>query len=192
VTELAPERWSWTVGSYEQAAAAGVFGDAPRVELLDGEVYQVSPMRPGHAATCRAIHVAIARAVDPAHWTVGSQQPVVVGARSEPEPDVWVAFGPEDRYRDRHPTAADLALVVEVSDTSLVVDRSVKVPIYARAGVEEVWIVSVPERAVSVHAQPGPAAARYRSVRPLMAGDRLRAERLGVEIAVDDVLPALA
>jgi Uma2 family endonuclease len=190
VTELAPARWSWTVDSYEQAAAAGVFGDEPRVELLDGEVYRVSPMRPGHATTCRRIHRLLGRTLDPDQWTVGGEQPVNLGARSQPEPDVWVARGPESRYDRRHPTADDLVLVVEVSDSSLVVDRSVKVPMYARAGVPEVWIVSVPERAVHVHTQPDNRTGRFGTVRTFESGDRVATATVGLEIPVGDVLPA--
>jgi Uma2 family endonuclease len=190
VTELASERWSWTVETYEQAAGAGVFGDEPRVELLDGEVYQVSPMRPGHAAACRAIYDLISPAIDRARWTLGSQQPVLVDPRSEPEPDLWVAVGPRARYVHRHPVAADLALVVEVSDTSLRVDRAVKVPMYARAGVPEVWIVSLPERVVHAHTRPEPTAGRYGTVRTSAPDATLTAEALGLHLAVDAMLPA--
>jgi Uma2 family endonuclease len=191
MTDLAtvPERWTWTVQSYEQAAEAGVFGPEPKVELLDGEVYRVVSMSPGHATARRRLGRLLARALDPHDWTVGGQDPVVVGTRSEPEPDVWVAAGPEDRYAGRHPRESDMSLVVEVANTSLMIDRNVKVPIYARGRVPEVWIVSLPERVAYVFTAPDSRAGHYERVRVIDEGGRLTAEQLGVEIALKDILP---
>jgi Uma2 family endonuclease len=87
-------------------------------------------------------------------YSVGAQTPVVVDEYSEPEPDAWVAKGSRREFNDRAVLAADLLLVVEVSDTSLRFDRDVKLPMYAAAGVPEVWIVDVNAQTVEVHQSP--------------------------------------
>jgi Uma2 family endonuclease len=190
VTEAAVDRWRWTVESYEQAAATGVFGPEPRVELIDGEVFEVPPMLPGHAATVGRLVDLLTERLDRTRWTVRSQLPVRLGDRSEPEPDVWVAQGPASRYDDRHPEASDLALVVEVSDTTLAFDRTVKVPSYAAAGVAEACVVSLAENVVHQLADPDPAAAAYRVAEVVQRGSRVTAISLGIDLAVAAILPA--
>jgi Uma2 family endonuclease len=184
MAEVAVDRWRWTVEGYETAAAAGVFGPEARVELIDGEVYQVAAMLPGHASTVGRISDLLSARIERSRWVVRTQLPVHLYDDSEPEPDVWVARGPADRYDHRHPGAADLVLVVEVSDTTLAFDRDVKIPRYARAGVPEAWLVSLPERAVHRYADPLDGA--YRSVEILDHG-RLRVA--GTEVEVAAVLP---
>jgi Uma2 family endonuclease len=190
VTEAAVDRWRWTVESYEQAAATGVFGPEPRVELIDGEVFEVPPMLPGHAATVGRLVDLLTERLDRTRWTVRSQLPVRLGDRSEPEPDVWVAQGPASRYDDRHPEASDLALVVEVSDTTLAFDRTIKVPSYAAAGVAEACVVSLAENVVHQLADPDPAAAAYRVAEVVQRGSRVTAISLGIDLAVAAILPA--
>jgi Uma2 family endonuclease len=190
VTEAAVDRWRWTVESYEQAAATGVFGPEPRVELIDGEVFEVPSMLPEHAATVGRLVDLLTERLDRRRWTVRSQLPVRLGDRSEPEPDVWVAQGPASRYDDRHPEASDLALVVEVSDTTLAFDRTIKVPRYAAAGVAEAWVVSLAENVVHQLADPDPAAAAYRVAEVVQRGSRVTGISLGIDLAVAAILPA--
>jgi Uma2 family endonuclease len=190
VTEAAVDRWRWTVDSYEQAAATGVFGPEPRVELIDGEVFEVPPMLPGHAATVGRLVDLLTQALDRRQWTVRSQLPVRLGDRSEPEPDVWVAQGPASRYDDRHPEAFDLALVVEVSDTTLAFDRRIKLPRYAGSGVVEAWIVSLPEDVLHRFASPNPSTGVYRVTEIIKRGLGVTASSLGIDLAVAAILPA--
>jgi Uma2 family endonuclease len=190
VTEAAVDRWRWTVDSYEQAAATGVFGPEPRVELIDGEVFEVPPMLPGHAATVGRLVDLLTDRLDRTRWTVRSQLPVRLGDRSEPEPDLWVAQGPASRYDDRHPEASDLALVVEVSDTTLTFDCTVKLPRYAAAGVAEACVVSLPEDAVHAFADPDPSAGAYRVAKMIKRGSRVTARSLGIDLGVTAILPA--
>lgn len=175
-------RWRWTVDAYEAAAGSGVFGPEPRVELIEGEVYEVAPMLPPHASTIRELRHLLS-ALDEERYTVDCQTSVRLDERSEPEPDLWVAIGPRSAYRHRHPRAGDLVLVAEVSDTTLAHDVGVKVPAYAAAGVPEVWVVSIPERALHRHTDP--AGRSYRSVEAFSAG---RVHVGGIEVPVEAVL----
>jgi Uma2 family endonuclease len=181
VSAVETARWSWTAEAYETAAVSGVFGPDPRVELVDGEVYQLAPMLPLHASAVRELRHRFT-ALDEGSFTVDSQTPIRLDERSEPEPDVWVARGPRAGYRDRHPDPADLVLVVEVSGSSLAYDREVKVPAYASAGVVEVWVVSLPERIVYRHVEP--SNGRYSLTTAVSDGSLAVA---GVEVRVGDL-----
>ena len=171
-------RWGWTVSRYEKAAELGLFGPEPKVELIEGEVFDVAAMLPPHASATRRIRSRLARLDN--GWTVGGQDPVRLGDISEPEPDVWVAKGGEDQYRKRHPTQADLALAVEVADSTLRFDRDIKIPMYAAHGVPEVWLVSIPDRTVTCYTEP--AGRTYQAQATISEGS---VEFAGVEIPLE-------
>lgn len=180
---LADVRWSWTVEAFERAVAADVFGPDARVELVEGEVLAVTAMLPGHARVVRALRRA-AYELDRTRWAIGSQEPVRLGDLSEPEPDFWIARGGDETYAHRHPSVEDLAVVVEVADTSLAVDRGVKLPAYAATGVEEVWLVSLPERLVTTYRDPLAADRRYREVATFAPGETVLQAETGLAVAV--------
>lgn len=189
MTEAAVERWHWTVERYYQAAEAGVFGWDRRVELIDGEVFEMASMLPGHAATVRRLVKLFFDHLGDAEWTIGVQMPIHLDDISEPEPDVCVARGPTSRYDARHPSPDDLALVVEVSETSLALDRNVKLLKYARSGIAEVWIVSLPEGVIHRFTDPRPPAAAFDTSSTFGPGSRIAATTLPLDLPVDDILP---
>lgn len=189
MTEAVVDRWHWTVERYETAIAAGVFGPEPHVELIDGEVFEVPPMLPGHAATIVRLVRLIGDQLDRAEGSIRSQLPVRLDDDSEPEPDVCVARGPDSRYDARHPEGEDLLLVVEVSDTTLAFDRTVKLSRYARSAIAEAWIVSLPERVIHRFTDPRPAAGVYDTAAVFGPGARIAAARLVLDLPVDAVLP---
>jgi Uma2 family endonuclease len=159
------------------------------VELIDGEVFEVPPMLPGHAATVGLLCDLLGERLDRSQWIVRSQLPVRLDDTSEPEPDVWVAQGPATRYRNRHPNAHDLALVIEVSDTTLAFDRTTKLRRYAKAAVAEAWIDSRPERVVHRFAEPDATEGAYRVSEVVEAGGQGSARAIGLDLAVDEILP---
>src|SRR5205823_2049672 len=91
---------------------------------------------------------------------VGAQNPILLGNLSEPQPDLAILRPKPDFYESGHPTAADILLVIEVSDTTLAFDRDVKVPLYARQGIPEVWLESVRQAAIVVYRDPSPEGYR--------------------------------
>lgn len=189
MSALADARWSWTAESFEQAAAAGAFGPEARVELFEGEVLELGSMLPGHADAVRALR-ALAYQVDQTNWTIGSQEPVRLGDHSEPEPDIWIARGPRRSYARRHPDESDLVLLVEVADTSLALDRDVKIPSYAAAGIEEVWLVSLPESHLTVYREPLGDQRRFGQVTILGARDTATHAATGLRVELRDVFPS--
>jgi Uma2 family endonuclease len=157
----------WTRDEYYRAGELGVFRPDERLELINGEIFSMSPIGSNHSVTVSRIFQFLAAAFP--HHYVAVQQPVTISDLSEPEPDVVVAVGSVDRYEDHHPTPDDVRLVVEVSDTSLRHDRRTKARLYADAGIVEYWIVDLKARSILVHREP--AVGGYRSIATLTDDD---------------------
>jgi Uma2 family endonuclease len=144
--------WRLSVEQYHAMVRAGILTDDDPVELLEGWLVFKMPKNPPHRATTRLVRAAL-EAVIPEGWYVDSQEPITL-SDSEPEPDVVVVRGSTRDYLDRHPMAKDIALVVEVADTTLQRDRTLKQRTYARAGIPVYWIVNLSESQLEVYTQP--------------------------------------
>lgn len=141
----------FTVRDYYRMGEAGVFGPDERVELLEGEILRMNPIGPRHAnCVDRLNHLFVVSLGDRAQVRI--QNPVRLSEISEVQPDV--ALVRRDRDTEGHPGPSDVLLLVEVADTSVAFDRRVKLPLYARAGIPEAWIVDLPAAAVEVHREP--------------------------------------
>ena len=123
------------------------------MELLRGEVYRMGPIGPKHVHKVAQLDARLQEALK-GKAVVAVQSPLRLSEDSEPEPDLMVLKPPLERYQDRLPTPEDVLLLVEVADTSLEFDREVKLPLYAEAGIPEVWIVNLPEEALESYAFP--------------------------------------
>jgi Uma2 family endonuclease len=150
---LLANRWVWTVEEFERAADLGAFGPNARLELIEGEIIRKMTQREPHAWAIQAVTEAL-RAVFVQGYSVRVQLPLVLVSHSKPEPDIAVTLGSFNDYKRAHPTTA--ILVVEISDTTLLMDQTTKAALYARAGIPEYWIVNLPERLIEVYRQPGP------------------------------------
>lgn len=152
--------WRLSVAQYHQMTQSGILTDDDPVELLAGWLVPKMPKNPPHRLATQLVREALAQLV-PTGWFVDAQEPITT-ADSEPEPDVVIVRGERRHYHDRHPGPDDLALMVEVSDTTLVRDRALKLRLYATAGVGCSWIVNLVERQVEVYTAPsGPNAAPH-------------------------------
>jgi Uma2 family endonuclease len=181
-------RRRFTVDEYERMGQAGILGEDDRVELIDGEILEMSPIGPPHAAIVNRLTRLLVRALDD-RAVVAVQNPLRMRPRSEPQPDIVVARPRDDFYAGGHPEPGDTLLVVEVADTSLAFDRAIKLPLYARAGIREVWIVDVAARRVFVHRDA--AANSYRTTATAAAEDALTCAAFpDVPFAVVDILGA--
>ena len=139
----------------------GILRADARVELIDGEIIDMSPSRSRHAGVVRHMARLLERAVGDAAL-VSVQSPVSLGDSSEPEPDIALLAPRADFYKSAHPRSADVMLIVEVADAWLRYDRQIKVPLYARHAIAEVWIADI-ERDVLTRYRV-PAGDGYRSV----------------------------
>ncbi|MEG4312717.1 MULTISPECIES: Uma2 family endonuclease [unclassified Microcoleus] len=144
--------WRLSIEQYHAIIQAGILTDDDSVELLEGWLVFKMPKNPPHRATTRLVRTALENILPPG-WYVDSQEPITL-SNSEPEPDIVVVRGDTRQYLDRHPGAEDIALIIEVSDTTLQRDRTVKKRIYARAGIAIYWIVNLVEGLVEVYSQP--------------------------------------
>jgi len=149
--------WRLSVAQYQEMIRAGILTADDPVELLEGWLVCKMPKNPPHRIATRLTHQAL-QAVAPAGWYVDAQEPITL-EDSEPEPDVMIVRGDTRQYRDRHPGASDVALVVEVADATLERDRRVKKRLYARAGISVYWIINLAENLLEVYTDPtGPTA----------------------------------
>jgi Uma2 family endonuclease len=150
----APARHRLSVDAFYRMAEAGILADPHRVELIDGEIFDMAAIGSPHGAITNRLAGIFFRALRDEVALVAVQSPVRLDAYNEPEPDVMLLRPRADRYRASHPGAGDVLLLVEVSESSLPYDRSLKLPLYARFGVPEVWIVDLAGAAVEVYREP--------------------------------------
>jgi Uma2 family endonuclease len=145
-------RRRFTVDEYHRMAEAGILGDDERVELLDGDVVEMSPVGDPHVAAVTRCGRAFAPAWVAGRLTLHTQDPVRLDRHSEPQPDI--ALAPPGV--EAAPRPGEVLLAIEVADTTAADDRARKVPLYARAGVPEVWLLDVVARTLEVYREPGP------------------------------------
>jgi Uma2 family endonuclease len=166
--------------------------DDDPVELLEGWLVPKMPKNPPHRLSTQLTREALAQLL-PAGWYVDDQEPITL-EDSEPEPDVVIVRGQRRDYLDRHPGGQDVVLVVEVSDTTLQRDRTLKKPLYARAGIPMYWIINLPENQIEVYTEPSGAAdqADYKQRQDYRLADAvplLIEEREVGRLIVQDLLP---
>ena len=161
-------RRRFTADQYLQMIDTGILGKGDRVELIEGEILEMGPTGPSHGAGLANLNRLLVLGV-------GSRAIVMPGATvrlsilSAPEPDLMLLRPRQGSYRDRYTEPGDVLLIVEVSDTSLRRDRELKAPLYARAGIPEVWIADVQGERVEVYRSPGPRG--YASAQSLGRGE---------------------
>jgi Uma2 family endonuclease len=182
----------WTRKEYDRLVEVGVLQEDEPIELIAGQLIVAEPKGSPHATAVSLTADALRAAFGPG-WVVREQDPVALDDESEPEPDVVVVPGARRDYRAEHPSRP--ALVVEVTESSLAFDRRDKGSLYARAGVEDYWIVNLQRRVLEVYRQPALASSarygwKYRSVRLLKAGATVSPlVAPAATIAVADLLP---
>jgi Uma2 family endonuclease len=161
---LAPARHRLSVDALYRMAEAGILADPHRVELIDGEIIDMPAIGSPHAATTNRLARLFSRTLGDDVALVSVQSPLRLDAYNEPEPDLMLLRPRGDGYRASHPRAADVLLVIEVSESSLAYDRGTKLSLYVRFGVPEVWIVDLLGAAVEVYREPteGAYASRER------------------------------
>lgn len=162
--------WPLRVDQYHQMIATGVLTEDDPVELLTGWLVPKMPKNPAHRLSTQLLRDWIAACLPPG-WFVDSQEPLTT-PDSEPEPDVMVVRGTRRDYASRHPLPAEVPVVMEVADTSLQRDRTLKQAVYARAGITEYWIVNLPERQIEIYRQPD-GQATYTDCRIYKNGDQV-------------------
>jgi Uma2 family endonuclease len=194
--DLGVRKHVWTRDEVYRAMAAGIFEREPKdwlkMELIDGELVEKMPQNRPHSVAVTKGQRILGRVFGATHY-IGVQSPLQVNDISEPEPDLMVVRGDPDDYPD-HPAGRDVALVMDISDSTVRQDRIVKPAIYARAGVVEYWVLLLKARLLEVRREPqliaGTDVWEYRSVHIFHPTDTVApiATR-GAVIPVSELLP---
>lgn len=172
-------RHRFTVEEYHKMAEAGVLSEDDRVELIEGEIVEMTPIGWRHARCVSNLNMLLAHFAGD-RYVVSVQNPITVSEHGQPQPDLALV---REMPAGRLPGPDEVILVVEVSDTTLPYDKNVKLPIYARAGISEAWIVDLQSEIVEVHTEPRPGG--YARVRRYDRGD----DELRSETVPDLILP---
>ncbi|MBI2865667.1 MAG: Uma2 family endonuclease [Chloroflexi bacterium] len=163
-------RRRFTVDEYHRMAEAGILGEDDRVELIEGEITEMTPIGRLHAAAVnRLVNLFVTTFGKEA--VVAAQNPVVLDERSEPQPDLAVLHPKADFYASALPTPADVFFLVEVAYSSADPDRRVKTPLYARKGIAEFWLIDLEEETITDYRDP--SADGYRTARVYRRDEQL-------------------
>jgi Uma2 family endonuclease len=186
---LQPTKRLFTVDEYYRMAEAGILGEDDRVELIEGEIVQMSPIGPRHASRVgRLTRLFFQRVGDLAEIRI--QNPVRLSRRSEPEPDLALVRPERERelpYEATHPTPADVLLVVEVAESSIAYDLGRKARVYARHGIAELWVLDLRQDRLVVFRDPTPRG--YAGSRILGRGESISSLAFpDITFAVDEIL----
>ncbi|MGI8540340.1 MAG: Uma2 family endonuclease [Rubrobacteraceae bacterium] len=184
--DLRESRYRFNADEFLRMGEAGIFDEASRVELVEGDIVEMNPIGSHHAGNVSRLLNLFARNVGDAAM-VSVQNPVHLAGHSEPQPDVALLKPRDDFYAEHHPKPEDVFLLVEVADTSLVHDLDVKVPLYARYGVPEYWIVDLENREVIAHSRP--EDGKYRTTERVKIGDTLECRSApNLSVKVEEIL----
>jgi len=166
-----PRRWKWIGDDLIRLGEAGLLPPEGRFELLGGEIFELMPPGPLHAFIVDLIG-GLLETLSQTHGAhAREEKPVRLSAEYDPQPDIAVVRGRERDYRTRFPGPEDVLLVVEVADSSLEHDRRLKLPAYAAAGIQECWLVNLPEQQIEVYRDP--AGGEYRLRRLYRSGEAI-------------------
>jgi Uma2 family endonuclease len=179
-------RRRFTVEQYHQMAEAGILTANDRVELIEGEIIEMSPVGRHHAACVKRLIRLFSQPVGE-RAIVAAQDPVELSDRSELQPDFALLQPRPDFYEAGHPHPQDVFLLVEVADTTVESDREVKISLYARSGIVEVWLVNINQQSIEVHREP--AFNRYGNVQHFQRGQQLSVQAFpDIRLTVDEIL----
>ncbi len=178
-------RHKLNVDDYYRMAETGILKRQDRVELIDGEIIDLAPVSSEHAGHTNWLTMFFARATEGVAM-LSVQTPLRLDAHNEPQPDLMLLRPRKDEYRRSHPTAADVLLLVEVSDTSLGYDRGAKLSLYAKHKIPEVWIVNIPAKSLEIYRQPTDTGFGWKE--ELQKGTVTPELLLGLSVNLDELL----
>ncbi|WP_154858579.1 Uma2 family endonuclease [Cyclobacterium xiamenense] len=158
------------VEEYHQMGEMGILKPDDRLELIHGEIYEMSPIGSKHASIVNKL-ASLLNELFKNKAVVGVQNPVQIDDRNEPEPDISLLNYRTDYYASAHPAPADVLAIIEVSDASIRFDREVKLPLYASHGILEYWMIDLGNNWIDVHTNP--KKGTYASIRRYLPGEEI-------------------
>ena len=180
-TTATMEKRLLTCDDYHAMIAAGILDEENKVELINGELIYTSPIGPSHSGVTNRLNHLLQELLKGAA-IIAVQNPITLAPFSEPEPDLAILKTREDFYSKAHPTPEDIFLLIEVADFTLEKDRTVKAPLYAKAGVPFYWIVNLPELQLEAYSQP--AKEKYKLRQIYLLDEKVEIPPFGIEVEV--------
>ena len=168
-------RHKLNLSDFQRMTEAGIFTPEQRIELLDGELFDMPPIGPLHSGKTNRLTLLLVQAIG-GKAIVSVQNPIILGEHSQPQPDLTVLRPRPDFYETHPPGAQDILLLVEIADPTADTDRAYKIPLYARHGIPEVWLVDVKRKQVEFYRQP--EQGRYRQVHLARPDEIIRLSQL--------------
>jgi len=178
-----------SVEQYDELVQSGIIGKQDKVELIEGLLVRKAPGDKSHPLAAKQAMLALLRVLSPG-WHVASEKPVVASEWSKPEPDLAVVRGQGRDYLQRDVTAADVALVVKIAQSSLECDRTVMARLYANSGIPVYWILNLVDQQIEVYSRP--ASDHYESREDFQFSQAVHLVIQGIDVGpipVEDVLP---
>ncbi len=183
---IALNKHHFTVADFNFLSDGGKFKPDDRLELIEGEIYEMSPIGSLHARCVNFLNSVLTKILA-GESIVSVQNPVIVNDFNQPQPDLAVLRRQEDFYKDSLPAATDVLIVIEVSDSSVQLDRNVKFPKYASAKIPEAWLIDLVADRIEVHF--GPKDETYGTVKIYQRGEEITSETMPeIKFKVDDIL----
>lgn len=176
----------FTVEEFERMGGAGIFSEDARLELIEGQIVELSPTGSRHASCVIFLNRFLNQAAGNSAL-ISIQNPMQLNDITEPQPDVALQRLRDDFCRNSHPKPQDVLLIIEVSDTTVDYDRLIKLPLYAKAGIPEVWIINLPAEQIEIYAEP--VGDAYRITKQAQRGEIAQAQSVAtLHINTDEVL----
>jgi Uma2 family endonuclease len=178
-------KYRFSADEYHRIGEAGIFPSDARLELIEGEIFELPRISPPDAGTVSYLGRLLHR--NDKAWLVSRRHPVRLDEFSEPLPDLGLLRWRDDYYRHAHPAPADVLLLIEVADATAGAERMFKVPLYAKTRVRETWLVSIPEERVEIYSDP--ADGSYKRWEVFGRGEEARSHTLeGLAVNVSELL----
>jgi Uma2 family endonuclease len=157
-------RHRWTVAEYHRMGEVGLLNEDSRVELIDGEIVEMAPIGSAHGGNVKRFIRLFSKVIGN-KAIIAAQDPVVLSGYAEPQPDISILRWRADDYEQSNPHPEDVLLLIEVADSTLRYDRDVKIPLYAKNGIPEVWLLDIPNRKLEIYREPINGEYRQRDCR---------------------------
>jgi Uma2 family endonuclease len=177
------------ISQYHQMSEAGIFSENDKVELINGEIIEMSPIGRRHTACVNRLNSVFSQLLGK-KVIIAVQNPITLNNLSEPQPDIALLKPRADFYESGHPQPQDIFLLIEVADSSLEYDRDVKIPLYASSGITEVWLVDIYEQVIIVYRYPSENG--YSDIQKLSRGEKMSIQAFSeINLVVDDILGSI-
>jgi Uma2 family endonuclease len=174
------------IHEWRKLGEANIFPPESRIELIEGEIFEMSPIGSNHASHLKRINKLFTRLI-PENLLTSVQDPLQLSELSEPEPDFMVLKPSQDSYSSRHPSAKDVLLLIEVADSSLTFDQNQKLRLYALHNVPEYWLLNLNDNCLEVYRKP--KGEVYAEKSTLYSGDNVNLSQLPeITVKTSDIL----